>query len=113
MAEKILRLTRHAAEPVQIAELRRIYGADSEIVEISETVPNVDRIRELVVEHGATVLEAVLPLPLMADAVGPRGVKIPVIRAITKRVLAPDGSATFPFQHYEKVLKVEVVTERL
>jgi hypothetical protein len=111
---RILRLTRHEAEPTQLAELYRLFGKEAEIIQISETVPGIERVRELVREHQADVLEAVLPPPLMAEATNARiGVGVPVIRAITKRVVAEDGSVSFPFQHYEKVLKVEVVTERL
>jgi len=111
---KVLRLTRHPAEEVQKAELRRIFGADCVIVDHSETVPGVERVRELVREYQADVLEAVLPLPIMAEVVNPRtGVGVPVVRAITKRVISEDGEVSFPFQHYEKVLKVEVLTEQL
>lgn len=111
---RILRLTRHEAGAEQVAELHRIFGADCEIVQVSETVAGVERVRELVQEHHTDVLEAVLPLPLMAEVVNPRsGIGVPVVRAFTKRVLAEDGSVSFPFQYYEKVLKVEVVTERL
>ena len=111
---KILRLTRHKIESGQLAELQRLYGADCEVLEVSETVPNAARVSEIVREQCADVLEAVLPLPLMAEVVGPRGCGIPVIRAITRREFAEDGvKVHFTFSHYEKVLKVEVVTERL
>lgn len=111
---RILRLTRHEASSEQLAELRRVYGADSEIIQIFETVPNAQRVREMVGEAQADVLEAVLPMTLIAELTDPRsGVKFPVIRAITRRELIADGSAIFHFDHYEKVVKVEVVTERL
>lgn len=111
---KILRLTRHSASDIQIAELKRIYGADIEIVEISETVPGAARVSELVEEQGADVLDAVLPVPILSEVINPRtGVKIPVIRASMNRELAEDGSVTFTFSHYEQVLKVEVQVVRL
>lgn len=112
---RVLRLTRHPAGEKQEAELRRIFGADCVIIDHSETVPGVERVHKLVKEYQADVLEAVLPLPLMAQTINPHtGVGVPVIRAITKRVISEDdGSTSFPFQHYEKVLRVEVQTERL
>lgn len=112
---KILRLTRHPAVPEQLAELTRIYGAEAEVVEHSETVPSVERVKEILAGHSADVLEAVLPLPLMAQCLDPKnGVGIPVIRAITVRELQPDGTKVdFRFSHYERIVKVEVVTERL
>lgn len=118
---KVLRLTRHPMDDRQKAELQRVCGlllgcepAQVEAVEIAETVPDVERVKAIIAEHGAHVLEAVLPLPLMAQCVDTRnGVGIPVLRAITIRKLESDGTATFDFSHYERIVKVEVVTERL
>ena len=112
---KVLRLTRHPATPEQLAELQRLYGPNAEVVEHSETVPNAGRVAELVTEYGADVLETVLPIALLADVLSLRSsVKVPVIRAITNRVLETDGQkAAFVFSHYERYIKVEIVTERL
>ena len=112
--EKILRLTRHPASGEQLEELKRIFGSESEIIEVSETVSGAARVRELVEENGATVLEAVLPLPILSEVINPRtGVAIPVVRAVMDRELKEDGTAVFNFSHYERILKVEVQTERL
>lgn len=112
--DKVLRITRHPASEDQLKELQRIFGADVEIVEVSETVSGAARVAELVKENEASVLEAVLPLPILAEVINPRtGVTIPVIRAVMNRELKEDGTATFTFSHYEKVLKIEVQTERL
>ena len=110
---KILRLTRHAIVPDQLIELQYIFGDDAKIVEVSETVPNAARVVELVREHAADVVEAVLPLPLMADLLKIIG-DVPVIRAITRREFDATGTkASFVFDHYERIVRVEVVTERL
>ena len=117
---KLLRLTRHAAEEAQVAELQHIYGQDLEISEIlDETLPTdsrgaVARFDELA--DGFDVVEAVLP-PNLLEAVlkfseHAKSGKA-VIRAATTREVDAEGKATFEFSHYEKVLKVEVVTERL
>lgn len=115
---RILRLTRHPVVPEQLAELRRIFakpGEFLEIVEVSETVLDAARVKALVDEHGADVLEAVLPMPILADLTHPKsGLSVPLIRAITRRELSEDGTKTaFAFSHYEKVIKVEVLSERL
>jgi hypothetical protein len=112
---RVVRLTRHVASEEQLRELRRIYGEDVEVVEVSETVPNVGRVKEIVIEHGADVLEAVLPLPVIAEAVNPHsGIGIPVIRAKMTRILDESGSnATFTLSHYEQVERVVVETKRL
>jgi len=66
-------------------------------------------------EHGADVIEAVLPPPLLADLtssrVNTRG--IPVIRAQMAREVDAAGNATFAFIRYERIIKVEVVAEPL
>ena len=111
---RVLRLTRHPLSSGQLTELARIYGPNVEVVEASESVPGVERVKELIAEHRAEVLEAVLPLPLIAQCVDPRnGVGVPVIRSAMNRVLDDAGNATFTFSHYEKVNKVVVETERL
>jgi hypothetical protein len=117
--EKILRLTRHQAGAEQIKELHRIFGENSEILMISETLPVEPR--EAVARFdflASTVdtVEAVLPINLLENVLKfstfcQRGGKI--IRAITERKLDEAGNASFSFSHYELVRKVDVVTERL
>ncbi len=111
---RILRLTRHPANVAQLKELDRIFGGDAEVIEVSETVPSGERVKELVKVHQAQVLEAVLPLPILAEVVHPKtGVQIPVLRAAMVRDLKPDGSAAFTFSHYEKVVRMVIETEQL
>lgn len=116
---RILRLTRHPASEKQLDELCRIFGEDADITMISETLPGnpreaVARFDEIAAE--ADVVEAVLPVNLLEAVLkfsrfSKRGGQ--VIRAATERQLGEDGQATFEFQHYELVRKVEVVTEVL
>lgn len=112
--EKVLRLTRHPAEKSQVAALQAAFGPDVEIVEISATVAGAAEVAELVARHGATVLEAVLPPPLLAEVLNPRnGISVPVIRAVMDRQVGVDGTAIFTFARYERVLKVVVETAPL
>jgi len=114
----VLRITRHSAEEAQVQELNRIYG-EVEITEVSETMPTgtrefVTRFDELAAD--AEIVEAVLPPNLLEAALkfsefAKRGGQI--IRAAMNREVDDDGNATFVFDHYERVVKVEVVTERL
>lgn len=116
---RIVRLTRHEASEVQLAELRRVFGGDADITMVSETLPGdpreaVARFDEIAAE--ADVAEVVLPVNLLEAVLkfsqfSKRGGQL--IRAVTKRELGEDGQATFQFQHYELVKKVEVVTEVL
>jgi len=116
---KIVRITRHDAEDRQIEDLRRIFGEDAEIVTVSETLPTdprefTRRFDEIAAD--ADVVEAVLPVNLLAVALkysdfARRGGQI--IRAVMNREVDEDGNVNFTFDHYERVVKVEVVMERL
>lgn len=111
MAVRVLRLTRHEASPEQVEALRRAFGEDVEVVQVSETVAGAAVVKALVQAHGADVLEAVLPLPLLAEVCDPeRGVGVPVIRAVMDREVLPDGSVAFRFRAYERVKRVVVDT---
>lgn len=113
MPRRVLRLTRHPAEPVQVEALKKVLGEDVEIIEHSENVSDAARVRELVELYKPDVLEAVLPLPILSEVLNPRNeITIPVIRAVMDRQFGEDGvTATFTFQRYERVVKVELVTE--
>lgn len=108
----VLRLTRHPAEADQTNALRAIYGPDVNVIERSVTVASAAEVVALADETNADVIEAVLPPALLAaviPAVAPR----PLIRAVMARTVNPDGAATFAFTRYERVIRVEVVTEPL
>lgn len=114
----ILRLTRHDAGAAQIAELTRIFG-QVDVWQISETLPTnsreaVARFDELA--KGFGVVEAVLPVNLLEAVLKfsqfcQKGGEI--IKAVTERQLTEDGGVKFDFDHYVKMIKVEIVTERL
>lgn len=117
---KIGRLTRHQAESAQLSDLRRIFGDDIEVEQISETLPSDNR--EAVAKfdqlfEGFDAVEAVLPINLLEavlkfSAFSKKGGL--VIRAITIRKNDEEtGQTTFTFDHYEKMVKVEVIAERL
>jgi hypothetical protein len=106
----------------QLDDLRRIYGKDLEVKQVSSTAVSYKDI--LTVGDDCDVLAVVLPPAILADLTNPRNNQKPVIRAIANRV--PTGNkitnpATgkledeFKFEHagWERVIKIEVVTERL
>lgn len=116
---KIIRLTRHEASEEQMKDLQRIYGPSIEVHQFSESLPNsasraVQRFDQIA--NGAAVVEAVLPINLIEAILkfsefSKRGGTL--IRAITERKEDGVGNVTFDFLHYEKLIKVETVTERL
>ena len=76
MKAKVLRLTRHPLQEGQDQALREaasvLLGAeDIEVVQLSETVSSGEEVVALVEETGAQLLEAVLPIGLLAQVVGP------------------------------------------
>ena len=115
----IIRLTRHAASSEQHAELARIFGEEIQVTQVSESLPvdsreAVARFDEIAAD--AAVVEAVLPINLIEAVLkfsdfAKRGGMI--VRAITVRELDENGEAIFTFSHYERVIKVETVTEVL
>jgi len=109
---KILRITRHPVGEEQIAELKRIYGSDLEIVEVAEQV-DAAKVKQLIEEYVPDVLEATLPMSMVAELTGPKGISIPLIRAKMRREEQEGDPTIFHFEHYLLVKKVEVVTEVL
>lgn len=121
---KIIRLTRHAASEEQVDELRRIFGQNITIEQVSETLPTnpkeaVARFDEIAA--GARAVEAVLPANLyealtkFSSFVQGGGVLMRV-QGLDRQTDA-DDKVTFIFvpgkSHYEQVVRVEIVTERL
>lgn len=118
---KILWVSRHTMTQAQEADLHRIYGD----VEVKQFADNVESAKQ-VVELGSDcdVLAVVLPPAFLADLTNPRVNQKPVIRAIANRVATgrtvtnPATGAEEPemrFEHagWERVVKVEIVTEKL
>lgn len=111
---KVVRITRHPATPEQLNELRRIFG-EVEIVEVSETLPNdprtaVQRFDEIAKD--ADLVEVVLPLNLLDAILRHSRFQGRIIRAVMNRTVV-EGESMFSFSHYEEILKVEIVTQRL
>jgi len=115
---KVLRLTRHWATSAQKAALETAFPG-CEVERVSETLPNdsreaVTRFDQLTKEF--QVAEVVLPVNLLEAVLKysqfckDGGI---IIRAVMNRKLNGEGEANFTFSHYERIVKVEIVTERL
>lgn len=118
---KILWLSRHAMTEEQVADLHRIYG-EVEVKTFDQTVSGWKD----VVEAGADcdVLAVVLPPAILADLTNPNNNQKPVIRSKANRVATGKMAvnpatgkeeAQYLFKHagWERVIKIEVVTEPL
>lgn len=117
---KVLRLTRHPMSPEQKADLERIYGVDVTIVEVAAVLSEDEaktltaaKVKELVETMKPDAVEATLPMPMIAELTGPRGLRVPLIKAITEREEREGEATVFKFKHYEQVERVEIVTKIL
>ncbi len=118
---RILWVSRHTMTQAQEADLRRIYG-EVEVKQFADSVTSAKQVVEL--GSDCDVLAVVLPPAFLADLTNPRVNQKPVIRAIANRV-ATGRTVTNPatgteepkmkFEHagWERVMKVEIVTEKL
>lgn len=120
--KSVLWFSRHNMTNDQLADLKRIFG---DHITVHHVTANAASFKD-VLEAGKDddVLAVVLPPALFADITNPRNNTKPVIRAIANRVATGNqviNPATgkledeFKFVHagWEKVVKIEVVTERL
>ena len=118
---RVLWFSRHNLTDDQLADLKRIFG-EVAINHVTDNAATVDDILEAGKEDD--VLAVVLPPALLAQLTNPRINQKPVIRAIANReatgnmVINPatgKEEPEFKFVHagWEKVIKVEVITERL
>lgn len=118
---KILWVSRHTMTQAQEADLKRIYG-DVEVKQFADSVESAKQVTELGTD--CDVLAVVLPPAFLADLTNPRVNQKPVIRAIANRVptgkniINPATGKEEPemkFEHtgWERVVKVEIVTEKL
>lgn len=119
--KKVLWFSRHEMTDTQKADLERIYG-EVEIKKLDGTVSSWREITEA--GEDCEILAVVLPPAILADLTNPRNNDKPVIRAIANRVETGNmivNPATgkeekeYRFEHagWERVMKIEVVTERL
>lgn len=120
--KRILWFSRHDLTKDQLADLNRIYGEEILVKHVNTTASSWKDVAEA--GENCDVLAVVLPPSLLGDLTNPRNNTKPVIRAIANRI--PIGNKVvnpatgkeedeYRFEHagWERVLKIEVVTERL
>ena len=90
-------------------ELERIFGK-VEIVQVSKTVSGAAEVLELMREHEADDLVAVLPIELIGELTE-KGVH--PIRAVMKRELNDKGEVIFKHEYFERVMQVGIISHPL
>lgn len=119
---KVLWFSRHNMTETQFADLQRIYGDDVHVRQVSATASSYKDV--VIAGNDCDVLAVVLPPAILSDLVNPRNNSKPVIRAVASRI--PTGREVlnpatgtlekeYAFEHvaWERVLRIEIVTERL
>lgn len=105
----MLWLSRHEPQEEQVSELERIFG-EVEITQVSKTVSGTPEVLNLMQEHGAEELVAVLPIGLIAELTE-KGVH--PIRAVMKRELNEKGEAIFSHDHFERIMQIGIISHPL
>lgn len=119
---KVLWLSRHTLTASQITGLKRIYGNDVLIKHFDKTVNSWKDV--IKAGEDCDVLAVVLPPAIIADLTNPRNNIKPVIRARANRVATGNvivnpatgkTESEYRFEHvaWEKIVKIEIVTEEL
>lgn len=107
--KRILWFSRHEPQQKQVEDLHEIFG-DIEIIQESKSVSSAKEVVEIMKLHGCDEVVAVLPMHLYAELLS-FGIK--PLKAIMKRIIKENDSVEFIHDHFERILKVEVMTERL
>ena len=119
---RCIRLTRHEATPEQIEALTRIYHdlTPENIVTVNATLPSTPK--EAVAEFDrivgdAELVEVVLPTNLLEAVLKfsqwAKLTSSSLLRSVMNRVTNSDNQVEFVFSHYERIVKVEIITETL
>ena len=119
---RCIRLTRHEATLVQVAALCSIYHdlTPENIITVNATLPSnpkeaVEMFDGIVLD--AELVEVVLPTNLLEAVLKfSQWGKLPassLLRSVMNRVTDSDNQVQFVFDHYERIIKVEIVTEVL
>ena len=105
--KKVLWISRHKMTPEQLAAVD-----NGRPVEIDQEEESVNDVRDLTNRiNNADVVAVVLPPNLLMPLVRMINGKRPIIRAISERRVLDDGSASFKFIKWEKVIEFKIVTE--
>ncbi len=119
---RCIRLTRHEATPEQIEALTHIYHdlTPENIITVNATLPAnpkeaVDEFDRIVGD--AELVEVVLPTNLLEAVLKfsqwSKSPSSSLLRSVMNRVTNSDNQVEFVFDHYERIVKVEIVTESL
>ena len=107
--EKIVWISRHELDERNKEILNKVFGNWELVAWIKETV-TPEKLKELTEEYSDAAFVVVLPPQLLAELL--RSTK-EVYRFIINREVKEDGTAVFTPTGLERVVRIEIVTERV
>ena len=113
----VLRITRHEAQSAQVEELKRIFGDDVSITQISVNIESVEQFDALINSDEFSAVEAVLPVNLYRD-IFEQSLYVPdsvqLLRAITERKLDPlTQRVEWVFKEYRRMELFQLIETSL
>ena len=103
-------VSRHELNEKNNEILKRAFG-DYEIVRFSQTVTDVSELVKFANENDADAYVVVLPPHLIQQLMNAD--RRPIYRFVVNRIVDESGNATFVPIGLERIVKIEVVTERI
>ena len=103
-------VSRHKLTSENHEILRKAFG-DYEVVQYAETIQDVSELVKFANENDADAYVVVLPPHLIQQLMNAD--RRPVYRFVVNRTVSEDGNAVFTPIGLERIVKIEVVTERI
>ncbi|MBX5436867.1 MAG: hypothetical protein IRZ33_06590 [Alicyclobacillaceae bacterium] len=115
---RVLWWSRHPPTPEQTRVLEERLAPDRgvECLQVDRSAQSAAEVVDAFQVSGAEEMVVVLPLHLLAGLVAElerRGLAVRPLRAVMERTVGADGEVSFAFRHFERILQVDVQTERL
>jgi len=107
---RLVWVSRHELNEKNKEILSKAFG-HYEVYQYKDTVNNVSELIEFADSVDADAYVVVLPINLIADLI--KADNRPIYRFIVNRILKDDGSVEFVPVGLEKIVKVELVTEKV
>jgi len=109
---RLVWVSRHELTEENWRILRKAFGLEEiEVVQYTKTVEDIRELIEFADQHGADAFVVVLPPHLIQQLL--QATDKPVYRFVVEREVLPNGEAKFTPIGLERIVRVEIVTERV
>jgi len=108
---KLVWVSRHELNEKNLEILRKAFGDIVEVLQYKETVRDVNELVRFAESHNADAFVVVLPPHLIQQLL--QATDKPVYRFIVERKVKENGEVEFTPVGLERIVRIEVVTERV